>query len=162
MERWDSLAIDLTRWDLERKASECYKVFVVRSRLKRVPNEDMKCNTFAHEEEVLRFPFRYIELVKSPDGHMLWLNREMHDAFQVHFRDHFAHFLDLPVQEFCSNLADSSFLVGTEAASCEGLVTECEVCTVLKQVGLKKSLGLDGLLYEVYLRKSHVCSYSDG
>ena len=42
-----------------------------------------------------------------------------------------------------------------EAASCEGLVTECEVRNVLKQVGLK-SPGLDSLLYKVYLRKLHM------
>ena len=43
-----------------------------------------------------------------------------------------------------------------EAAICEGVVTECEVCDVLKQVGLNKSPGLDGLPYEVYLRMSHM------
>ena len=43
-----------------------------------------------------------------------------------------------------------------EAASCEGLVTECEVRNALKQVGFNKSMGLDGLPYEVYLRMSHM------
>ena len=43
-----------------------------------------------------------------------------------------------------------------EAASCEGVVTECEVRDALKQVSLNKSLGLDGLPYEVYLRMSHM------
>ena len=42
-----------------------------------------------------------------------------------------------------------------EAASCEGVVTEC-VRDALKQVGLNKSPGLDGLPYEVYLRMSHM------
>ena len=41
-------------------------------------------------------------------------------------------------------------------ASCEGVVTECEVRDALKQVGLNKSPGLDGLPYEVYLRMSHM------
>ena len=41
-----------------------------------------------------------------------------------------------------------------EAASCEGVVTECEVRDALKQVSLNKSPGLDGLPYEVYLRMS--------
>ena len=36
------------------------------------------------------------------------------------------------------------------------MVTECEVRDALKQVGLNKSPGLDGLPYEVYLRMSHV------
>ena len=43
-----------------------------------------------------------------------------------------------------------------EAASCEGVVIECEVRDALKQVGLNKSPGLDGLPYEVYLRMLHM------
>ena len=44
----------------------------------------------------------------------------------------------------------------TEATSYEGVITECEVCDALKQVGLNKSPGLDGLPYEVYLRLPHI------
>ena len=47
MERRDSLAADLARWDLEREASQRYKGFVVRSRLKSVPNESVKFGAFA-------------------------------------------------------------------------------------------------------------------
>ena len=36
------------------------------------------------------------------------------------------------------------------------MVTECEVRSALKQVGLNKSTGLDGLPYEVYFRMSHM------
>ena len=36
------------------------------------------------------------------------------------------------------------------------MVTECEVRDALKLVGLNKSLGLDGLPYEVYLRLPHM------
>ena len=43
-----------------------------------------------------------------------------------------------------------------EAACCESVVTECEVRDALKQVGLNKSPGLDGLPYEVYLRMLHM------
>ena len=43
-----------------------------------------------------------------------------------------------------------------ETASCEGVITEWEVRDALKHVGLNKSLGLDGLPYEVYLRMSHM------
>ena len=42
------------------------------------------------------------------------------------------------------------------AASCKGVVTECEVHDVLKQVGLNKLLGLDDLPNEVYLRLLHM------
>ena len=49
-------------------------------------------------------------------------------------------------------LADFPRLREGEAASCKCVVTECEVRDALKQVGLNKSPGLHGLLYEVYLK----------
>ena len=106
-------------------------------------------------EEELRLPHWYIEF-KSPNEHALRSNRNMHEAFRAHFRDRFACSPDLPVQEFCSYLADFPRFGDAEAASCEGLVTECKVRDALKQVGLNKSPGLDGLSYEVYLRMSHM------
>ena len=163
MERRNYLAIELARWDIEREASERYIGFVVRSRLKRVPNEAVKCNAFAHEEEARWFPHRCIEFVKSPDGHVLRSNREMRRAFRAYFRDHFARCHDLLVQEFYSYLADFPRLGEAEAVNCEGLVTKCEVCDALKQVDFNKSPGLEGLPYEVVLRDViHVCPYSDG
>ena len=89
----------------------------------------MKCNAFAREEKVRKFSIRFIESVKSPNGCVLGSNHEMHEAFRVHFCDRKA-----------------------EAISCEGLVTEFEVRDALKQVGLNKLPGLNGLPYEVYLR----------
>ena len=49
-ERGDLLPVDLARRDLEREASERYKGDVVRSWLKRVPNEAMTCNASVREE----------------------------------------------------------------------------------------------------------------
>ena len=144
------LAVELARRDLKR-----YKGYVVRSKLKRVPNEAVKGNVIARDE-VRRFPTRYIKSIKSSDGHMLGSNREMHDPFRMHFCDRFARSPDLPVQEFRWYLADFSHLLEAEAARCEGLVTECKVCDALKQVSLNKWLGLDGLLYEVCLRPPHI------
>ena len=63
----------------------------------------------------------------------------------MHFPYHFARCPDLPVQEFRSYLADFPRLREGEAASCEGLVTECEFRDSLKLVGLNKSSGLDDL-----------------
>ena len=63
---------------------------------------------------------------------------------------------DLEREEFRDYLADFSPLGEAEAASFEGAVTEWEVRSALKQVGLNKSLGLDGLPYKVYLRMSHI------
>ena len=152
----DSLNVELARGDLERESSERYKGYVVRSRLKRVLNEAVKTNATAREEEVRRFPDRYIGSVKAPDGRLLRSAREIRDAFRAHFQDRFARCTDLPLREFRSYLADFPRLGVAEAASCEGVVTECEVRDALKQVGLNKSPGLDGLPYEVYLRMSHM------
>ena len=134
----DSLGVELARRDLERKSSERYKGFVVRSRLNRVLNEAVKSNATAREEEVRRFPDRYIDSVKTPDGLLLRLSGEMRDAFRAHFRYRFALCTDLPLREFRSYLADFPRLGAAEVASCEGVVTECEVRDALKQVGLNK------------------------
>ena len=103
-----------------------------------------------------RFSDRYIDSVKTPDGGLLRSSREKRDSFRVHFRDRFARCTDLPLREFRSYLADFPRLGAAEAASCEGVVTECEVRDALKQFGLNKLPGLDGLPYEVYLRMSHM------
>ena len=113
----------------------------------------MKSNATPHEE-VRRFPDRYIDSVKTPDGLLLRSSGEMRDTFRAHFRDRFARCTDLPLQEFRSYLADFPRLGATEAASCEGVVTECEVRDAFKLVGLNKSPGLDGLPYKVYWRMS--------
>ena len=151
----------LARGELERESSERYKGYVVRSRIKRVLNEAVKSNATAREE-VRRFPDRYIDSVKTPDGRLLRSSREMRDAFRAHFWDRFACCIDLPLREFRSYFADLPRLGAAEAASCEGVVTECEVRDALKQVGLNKSPGLDGLPYEVYLMSHMFFTYSDG
>ena len=94
--------------------------------------------------------------VKPPDERVLRSNREIRDAFLAHFRDCFACCTDLPLQEFRSYLADLPRLGAAEAAGCEGAVIECKVRDALKQVGLNKSPGLDGLPNEVYLRLPHM------
>ena len=71
-----------------------------------------------------RFLDRYIDFIKSPDGHVLRSNREMRDIFRAHFHDHFACCPDLSLQEFHSYLTDFPHFWETEAASCESLVTE--------------------------------------
>ena len=85
----DSLGVELARRDLERESSERYKGFVVRSRLNRVLNEAVKSNTTAREEEVRRFPDRYIASVKTPYGRLLRSSHELRYAFRAHFRDRF-------------------------------------------------------------------------
>ena len=112
----------------------------------------MESNATAREEEVRRFPRRYIDSVKSPDGRSLRSSREIRDIFRAHFRGRFAGCPDLPLKEFRSYLADFLHLGAAEAASCEGVVTKCEIHDDLKQVSHNKPPGLDGLPNEVYLR----------
>ena len=152
----DSLDVELARRDLGRENSERYKGHVVRSMLRRVLNESVKTNATAREEKVRRFHDHYMASVKTPDERLLRSSRKIRDAFRAHFRDRFARCTDLPLREFRSYLADFPRLGVAEAASCEGVITECEVRDALKQVGLNKSPGLDGLPYEVYLRMSHM------
>ena len=96
----DSLGVELARRNLERESSKRYKGFVVRSRSNRVLNEAVKSNATAREEEVRRFPDRYIDSVKTPDGRLLRSSGEMRDAFRAHFRNRFARCTDLPLREF--------------------------------------------------------------
>ena len=116
----------------------------------------MKSNETAREEEVQRFPDHYINYIEFLDGCVLRSNHEMCDAFWAHFRDRFAHCPDLPLQEFHNYLANFPCLGAAELTSCKGLITECKVHDVLKQVGLNKSPGLDGQPYEMYLRLLHM------
>ena len=147
-----SLTVELARRDLERDINERYKGFVVRSRLKKTVKSDVT----AREEEVRRFPGRCKDSIKSPDGRVLRSNREIRDTFRAHFLDSFARCTDLPLQEFRCYLANFPSLGTAEAVSCEGEVTKCKVRDSLKQVGLKKTPGVDGLPNEVYLRWPHI------
>ena len=61
---------------------------------------------------------------------------------------------NLQVQEFLNLLVH--FLC-PRAASCKERVTDCQVCDVLKLVGLNKSSGLDGNVFNLL-----VCSASHG
>ena len=106
----------------------------------------MKSNATTREEDLQRFPGRYIDSVKFPDGHVQRSNHERRDTFRAHFRDRFALCPDLPLQDFRSNLGAG------EAAGCKGVVSECEVRNASKQVGVNKSPELVCLPYEVYLR----------
>ena len=146
----------LNAWrDLDCESNECYNGSVFRSRLKSV-NEAVKSNATAREEKRQRFPGRYIDSVKSPDGCVLRSNHGIRDAFRAYFRDHFARCPDLPLEEFRSYITDFSRLGATEAAGCESVVTECEVLDALTQVGVNYSPELDGLPNEVYLRLPHM------
>ena len=143
----DSLGVELARRDLERESSERYKGFVVRSRLKRVLNEPVKSNATVREEEVRRFPDRYIASVKTSEGRLLRSSREIRDAFWAHFRDHFARCTDLPLREFRSYLAEfprrtDMFNYWFAQGAIPGSATK-GVITLLKKGGKHVGAGLD-------------------
>ena len=71
----DSLAVNLARRDTEREASECFKAYVVRSRLKRVSNKAVKCNAFAREEGSAKFPISVYRIGEVPRRARVWSNR---------------------------------------------------------------------------------------
>ena len=139
MEEEYFLAVDFIRWNLEHEASEPYKGFPVRSRLKSVPNKAVKCNSYIREEEAQRFPPRYIKSVKSHNGHVL--RSSFPGAFSISF---------CPLADFlCLQVA-------------EALVTECEFRDALKQVNFKKSTWLGWFnLRNVFEDVTHVCTNSD-
>ena len=56
----------------------------------------------------------------------------------MYFHDRFIRLPDLLVHEFGSYLNNFLHLQEAEAAGCEGLVTQCEVRDMLKQVSLNK------------------------
>ena len=87
---------------------------------------------------------------------MLRSDREIHEAFQMHFHDCFSRLSYVPAQVFRSYLADFPCLQEAESVSCEDLLIECEVCDVLNQVNINKSLELDVLPKELYLRMLHI------
>ena len=115
-------------------------------------NEAVKLDASLRREEF--HENTYISQVKSSDGRSLESSREILEEFRSHFKARFARLPDLPVEQFNEYLADFPRL--TDAAKCEGMVTEEEVREALKQVKRNKSPGLDGLPYELYLDMSHM------
>ena len=137
----DSLNVELARGDLERESSERYKGFVVRSRLKRVLNEAVKKKC-----EGSPIGISFLSRPRTGDCCVRVVRCVMP------FRRTFG--IALPAALISQS--GSFVAIRPTSASCEGVVTECEVRDALKQVGLNKSPGLDGLPYEVYLRMPHM------
>ena len=154
VEGGDPLAISLAKQDLSRLASERYEGQVVRARLKKVSNEAVNVDAVERKAALRRGSDGYIRKVHNLEGHALVSTREICEGFREHLSERFTQLPGLRVDEFGSYLADSPRLTAARAASCDGLVTEHEVITALRQVGCNKSPGLDGLPYEFYLRLS--------
>ncbi|CAE1328542.1 unnamed protein product [Acanthosepion pharaonis] len=99
---------------------------------------------------------RHIAGVTLPDKRTVTANAGICEVFRDYFQDLFTREPGLSSAQFDAYLANFPCLSAAEVARCEGPITESEIWEALKQVGLDKSPGLDGLPYEVYLRLSHV------
>ena len=73
-----------------------------------------------HKEGLQRYLHWLINFIKSLDSYTLWIDLEIHEAFQAHFRDLFAHLLHLPMQQF----GNFPHLHKVKAARCEWKVTK--------------------------------------
>ena len=152
----DSLEIALAKEALRRSSSERYQGQVVRHKLNKMSNEAVNMGAELRKEEFRRGSDRFIREVVTPEGHTLRSADDMCEAFRRHFENRFTKEPGLRTDEFRSYLADFPRLSPTEAAGCEGEITESDVHSALKKVGRGKSPGLDGLPYELYLRLSHI------
>ena len=152
----ESLNVELARGDLERESSERYKGYVVRSRLKRVLNEAVKTTRLRVKKKYEGSPIGISFLSRPRTGDCCVRVVRYVMPFGRTFGVALPAALISRSGSFVAILPTSPALGPAEAAGCEGVVTECEVRDALKQVGLNKSPGLDGLPYEVYLRMSHM------
>ena len=107
-------------------------------------------------EELRHAADRYITNVTSPDGQRRTTNEAICKEFRQYFLKLFTREPELSGAQFDTYRADFPRLSVTEAAACEGCITEDEVRQAVKSVGLDKSPGIDGLPYETYLRLSHM------
>ena len=109
-----------------------------------------------------RVPHWHIKFVMSLEGYLLWSKCGMNEAFWARFSDHFAHCLDLPVQEFCRYLTDFPHFQEAEAASYKGLIVKCEVCECI-EASQPQQVSKTGwfTIWSVFEVVAHVCVYSD-
>ncbi|CAE1178594.1 unnamed protein product [Acanthosepion pharaonis] len=132
------------------------QALVVRARLKRMSSEATNMAAELRAEENRNADKRHIACVTLPDKRTVTTSAGICEAFRLFFQDLFTREPGLSSAQFDAYLADFPCLEAAEAARCEGPITESEIWDALKQVGLDKSPGLDGLPYEVYLRLSPI------
>jgi len=150
----DSIATNIARAELALSNNKKYQAQVVRARLKRMSCEAANMARELRAEELRAANHRQIASVTSPDGHRRITNKDICKEFCDYYQKLFTREPGLSSAQFDTYLADFPRLEDTEAAGCEGRITEEEIWQALKSVGLEKTPGIDGLPYEVYLRLS--------
>ena len=152
----NSLETNRAKAELATTHNKRYQAQVVRARLKRMSCEAANMAQELRAEEMRAASKRYIASVTSPDGQRLTTNGDICKQFRDYYQDLFTREPGLSSARFDAYLADFPRLEETEAAGCEGPITEDEIRQALKSVGTDKTPGIDGLPYEVYLRLSHM------
>ena len=102
---WGHLNIELAMRNLEHEACKGSPGSLFISRLSKVSDEAEKLDAQATKEKLKRFPGQNIRSDISLSGQRLHSDRDIHEAFRIHFCDYFARLLDLPIGEFSSYLA---------------------------------------------------------
>ena len=100
------LEIELAKRNIECKASEHYKGFVVRTRLDRESIKTVKYDVSSCRKELQRFFCQHIENIMSLDRHRPHSDQEICNTFRAYFYAHFGRLPDLLVKEFSRYLSD--------------------------------------------------------
>ena len=132
------------------------QALVIRARLKRMSCEATNMAQELRAEELRHAADRHIASVTSPDEQRRTTNQAICKEFRQYFLKLFTREPGLSSVQFNTYLADYPRLSVTEAAGCEERIKEGEIRETLKLIGLDESPGIDGLLYEVYLKLSHM------
>ena len=152
----DSVETNIAKAELASSHNQRYQALVVRARLKRMSCEAANMAQELRAEELRAATRRHIASVTSPDGQRLTTNEDICKGFRDYFLQLCTREPGLSSAQFDAYLADFPRLEATEAAGCEGPITEVEIRQALRTVGTDKTPGIDGLPYEVYLRLSHM------
>ena len=152
----DSGQVNMAKAELASLQVKEHQALVVKARLKRMSCEATNMAQELRAEKLRYAADRHIASVTSPDGQCRTTNEAIRKKFRQYFLKLFTGELGLSSAQFDTYLADSPRLSATEAAECEGCITEDEVWKAMKSAGLDKSPGIDSLPYEVFLRLSHM------
>ena len=100
------------------------------------------------------------KFTKSSDGCVLRFSREMHETFQVYFRDRFARLSDLLVQEFRCSLADFTVFQKRKQLAARAAYRSpwCIEAGRPQQVARTGWFAQRSLLEDII----YICTYSDG
>ena len=128
----DNLDTNIAKVELASTHKKRYQAQVVRSRLKRMSCEASNMAQELRAEEMRAASQRHIASVTSPDDQRLTTNGDICRQFRDYYQDLFTRSPGLSSAQFDAYLADFPRLEETEAAGCEGPITQDEIRLALK------------------------------